>query len=74
MRRYELGEHLNLRFESVSRTLNELQKKGAIEMDGAAVKIVSLERLREAAVLHSARPVPYRPRQPRQNSTFTCSE
>jgi len=51
MRRYELGEHLNLRFESVSRTLNELQKRGAIEIDGATVKIASLERLREVGGL-----------------------
>jgi CRP/FNR family transcriptional regulator len=49
MRRLEIGEYLGLRLETVSRVLARLHEIDAIAIDGRAIRIKNLLRLRQAA-------------------------
>lgn len=58
MTRNEIGNHLGLTIETVSRLLTRFQKQELIRVDGKLISIIAIEQLKKKANLQSAHLVP----------------
>ena len=56
MSREDIGNHLGMRLETVSRTLSQFQQEGLLRVNDRHIVLTDLERLRTMSALHAGAP------------------